>query len=65
MIARAALERKESRGAHFREDFPAKSEIEGQSNIVVRQTDTGEMQVTRTPLKPVPAELQQIIEEMK
>jgi len=65
MVARAALERKESRGAHFREDFPAKSEVEGQSNIVVQQTDTGEMQVTRTPLREMPVELQQVIEEMK
>ncbi len=65
MVARAALERKESRGAHFREDFPLKSEEEGRSNILVRQNAAGEMQVTREPLKEIPAELKQIIEEMK
>ena len=65
MIARAALERRESRGAHFRDDFPLKSEEEGRSNIVVRQAETGEMQVTREPLRGMPTELQQIIEEMK
>ncbi len=65
MVTRAALERKESRGAHFRDDFPAKVEQYGGFNIVVRKGVGGEMQLAREPIPPMPEELQQIIEEMK
>jgi succinate dehydrogenase / fumarate reductase flavoprotein subunit len=64
-ITRAALLRKESRGAQFREDFPNKDPEWGKSNIVVRRTPEGEMRVERRPIIPVPPELQEIIEEMK
>jgi succinate dehydrogenase / fumarate reductase flavoprotein subunit len=64
-ITRAALLRKESRGAQFREDFPNKDPEWGKSNIVVRRTPEGEMRVERRPIVPVPPELQEIIEEMK
>src|SRR5271169_3605604 len=38
IIARAAIERKESRGAHFRDDFPDKSEDWAAFNIVVKKS---------------------------
>jgi succinate dehydrogenase / fumarate reductase, flavoprotein subunit len=65
MITRAALERKESRGAHFRDDFPAKDAQYGTFNIVVRKGPNGEMQITRETIAPMRDELKQIIQEMK
>ena len=64
-ITRAALERKESRGAHFRDDMPDKDPAFGKVSIVLRKGRDGGMQVSREPLPEMPAELKQIIEEMK
>jgi succinate dehydrogenase / fumarate reductase flavoprotein subunit len=64
-ITRAAMLRKESRGAQFREDFPNKDAEWGKSNIVVRRGGDGEMLAEKLPILPMPAELKKIIEEMK
>jgi succinate dehydrogenase / fumarate reductase flavoprotein subunit len=64
-ITRAALERKESRGAQFREDYPDKDLEYGRFNIVVRKGADGEMELERRPLPSLPQELAQIIQEMK
>ncbi|HEV8364695.1 MAG TPA: fumarate reductase/succinate dehydrogenase flavoprotein subunit [Gemmatimonadaceae bacterium] len=64
-ITRAALERKESRGAQFRDDYPEKSAEYGSFNIVVRRGASGNMELERVNVRPMPAELKQVIEEQK
>jgi succinate dehydrogenase / fumarate reductase flavoprotein subunit len=64
-IARSAIERRESRGGHFRDDFPDKDPHLATCNVVVRKGPNGEMEVSRVPIPPMPAELKQIIDEMK
>ncbi len=64
-IARAALERRESRGAHFREDFPAKDEALGRCNLVVGRSGDGAMTVRREPALALSAEQRAIVEEMR
>ncbi len=64
-ITRAALLRKESRGAQFREDFPNKDVEWGKYNIVIRHGDDGEMRVEKRELAPMPEELNAVIKEMK
>ncbi|MCE9594572.1 MAG: fumarate reductase/succinate dehydrogenase flavoprotein subunit [Planctomycetes bacterium] len=64
-IAMSAIERKESRGAHFREDFQAKSDAFSKFNHVVRRGSDGSMQLAREPLPPQSDEHKQIIAEMK
>jgi len=65
MITRAALERKESRGAQFRDDYPTKSEECSGFNIVVSKGASGEAKLRREPIPPMTDELKQIIQEMK
>jgi succinate dehydrogenase / fumarate reductase flavoprotein subunit len=64
-ITRAALERQESRGAQFRDDYPDKDETFGKVNVIVRRGPGGEMQVSREPIAALSPELKAIIEEMK
>ncbi len=64
-VARSAITRKESRGAHFREDHPEKDESEGNLNTVIKKHPDGSMALTRESKREMPAELRAIIEEMK
>jgi len=64
-IARAAFQRKESRGGHYREDFPEKSDAFGKVNINIKKDDKGEMTVTQVTKPKMRDDLQQIVNEMK
>ena len=63
-LTRCAIERKESRGAQFRDDYPEKSKEFGGLNMIIKQGPDGAMQLRREPTKPLPEELQQIIKDM-
>jgi succinate dehydrogenase / fumarate reductase flavoprotein subunit len=64
-VTRCALERKESRGGHFRDDYPEKSVECGTYNNRIRMGSDGSMQLSREPLTPMTEEMKQIVEEMK
>jgi succinate dehydrogenase / fumarate reductase flavoprotein subunit len=65
MVAQSAHSRKESRGAHSREDYPAKDENEAKVNTVVRRSPDGSMTLDRRERPTVREDLAAIIEEMK
>ena len=62
-ITRSALERRESRGGHFRQDYPDKDPSFATFNVATRRGADGSMVVFRVPLPELPAELKQIIAE--
>jgi succinate dehydrogenase / fumarate reductase flavoprotein subunit len=64
-ITLAALERKESRGAQFRDDYPGKDEQFAKVNTMISKAEDGSMQVRLQPLPEMPNYLKQIVEEMK
>lgn len=64
-VTLAAIERRESRGGHFREDFPDKDPAASKYNLVVRKGPSDEMLLEKRPIPALPPELAHVIEEMK
>jgi len=62
-ITRGALERKESRGAQFRDDYPDKDDQFAKVNTMLSKAADGSMQIRLEPLPEMPDHLKQVIEE--
>jgi len=65
LITRAALERKESRGAQFRDDCAEKSEEWGKYNLRVQKSADGSVRIERTPAVAMTEEMKRVVEEQK
>ena len=64
-VTRCAIERRESRGGHFRDDYPDKDPAFAKFNLVVRKGLGGEMELSRKMIPEMPDELKAIIEANK
>jgi succinate dehydrogenase flavoprotein subunit len=61
MLTRSALAREESRGAHYRSDFP-KQKVDWLKNIRMKPLENGDFEMTMTPVeftRLTPAELKE------
>jgi succinate dehydrogenase / fumarate reductase flavoprotein subunit len=53
-VTLGAIERRESRGGHFREDFPDKDPAASAYNLVIRKGSSDEMLLEKRAIPPVP-----------
>jgi succinate dehydrogenase / fumarate reductase flavoprotein subunit len=65
IIALAAEQRQESRGGHFRDDYPEKSAEWGKYNLRISRGAEGQPKLERVPVVPLTDEMKKVIEENK
>jgi succinate dehydrogenase / fumarate reductase flavoprotein subunit len=63
MVTMGAINRKESRGGHTRDDYPGPVPEMGKVNFVQRLDDTGKVTVTAEERPEMPPELQELLED--
>jgi succinate dehydrogenase / fumarate reductase, flavoprotein subunit len=63
LVTKGALERKESRGGHTRDDYPKADPELGKVNYVQRLSPAGELTIGPEPIPSLPAELASLLEE--
>ena len=63
LVATGALERRESRGGHTRDDYPKPDPEFGKVNLVQRLDDQGRFTIAPEPLPQMPPELAALFEE--
>jgi succinate dehydrogenase / fumarate reductase flavoprotein subunit len=65
MILRAALERKEQRGAQWRLDYEGQDEELGKINFIVKKDEQGEVSIEEREISPMPEHLANLFEKEK
>jgi succinate dehydrogenase / fumarate reductase flavoprotein subunit len=63
MVALGALNRKESRGGHTRDDYPGPDPEMGKVNFVQHISDDGHVAIAPEPLPQMPPELAELLED--
>ncbi len=65
IIVRCALERRESRGAQWRTDYPDPDPEWAKKNLIATKAEDGSVRITTRPVPEMPEELAKLFEEKK